>query len=70
MSLSKLTLSNTDMLILTMQTAQLFTLLSPARAALIDCMHIHAVHLPVGCEVCCPEKKKLCYKWDFMVVTL
>lgn len=58
------------MQILTIQTAQLFTLLSPARAAFIDCVQIHAVHLLVGCEVCCPEEEKRCYGWDFMVVIL
>lgn len=44
-----------------MQTAHLFTLLSPARAALIDCVQIHAVHLPVHCVVCCPEEERVCY---------
>lgn len=44
-----------------MQTAHLITPLSPARAALIDCVQIHAVHLPVCCVVCCPEEERLCY---------
>lgn len=51
------------MLTLTMQTAHLFTHLSPTRAALIDCVPIHTVHLPVHCVVCCPEGEKLCYSY-------
>lgn len=47
--------------LLTMQTAHLFTLPSPARAAIIDCVQIHVVHLPVHCVVGCPEKEKFCY---------
>lgn len=49
------------MLMLTMQTALLFTHLSPTRTALIDCVPIHTVHLPVYCVVCCPEGENLCY---------
>lgn len=44
----------------TMQTADLFAHPSPTRAALIDCVQIHTVHLPVHCVVCCPEEEKFC----------
>ena len=49
------------MQLLTMQAAHLFTLPSPARAALIDCVQIHVVHLLVHCVVCCPEEETFCY---------
>lgn len=45
------------MRLLTMQTADLFTHPSPTRAALIDCVQLHTVHLPVHCVVCCPEEE-------------
>ncbi len=46
------------MITLTMQTAHLVTHLHPARAALIDCVQIHAVHLPVHSVVRCPTEIK------------
>lgn len=48
------------MLLLTVQTSHLFTHPSPARAALIDYVKVHAVHLFVRCVVCCPEEEKFC----------
>lgn len=48
-------------LLLTMQAAHFFTPLSPSWAALVDCVQIHVVHLPVCCVVCCPEKEMSCY---------
>lgn len=43
-----------------MQTPHLFTPLSPPWAALVDCVQIHAVYLPICCVVCCPEEEKCC----------